>query len=102
LKYDYVLSNKILAQFHLFNAPNPVNAATKIYYELPSDGHVSLQVFDMTGKPVAVLVNSNMKAGNYSVNYNTSSLQSGIYNYRLTVSANNKVWVETKKFIVIK
>lgn len=101
-KYVYALSKKIPGGFRLFNAPNPVNVATNIYYELPSDGHVSLQVFDMTGKPVATLVNSNMNAGNYSVNFNTSSLNVGVYNYRLTFTAGNKVWVETKKFIVIK
>lgn len=100
--YDYALSNKISTRFHLFNAPNPVNAATNIYYELPSDGHVLLQVFDMMGNPVAVLVNSNMKAGNYKVNFNTPSLGNGIYNYQLTVTANNKVWVETKKLMVVR
>jgi hypothetical protein len=94
--------SKLLVRFHLFNAPNPVYAATKIYYELPSDGHVYLQVFDMMGRSVAVLVNSNMKAGNYNVNFNTSALPKGVYNYRLTFRSNNKFWVEAKQFIVIK
>ncbi|WP_207513702.1 SBBP repeat-containing protein [Longitalea luteola] len=95
-------SPKPSARFHLFNAPNPVNTTTNIYYALPSDGHVSLQVFDMMGRPVAVLVNGNMKAGNYNVNFNTSGLQKGVYNYRLTLKATDKVWVETKKLIVIE
>lgn len=99
---DQAWSKKPSARLHLFNAPNPVNATTKIYYELPSDGHVSLQVFDMMGRSVALLVNSNMKAGNYNVNFNTSSLSEGVYNYRLTFRANNKVWVEAKKIIVVK
>lgn len=101
-QYDYAWSKKISARLNLSNAPNPVNTATNIYYELPSDGHVSLQVFDMMGNAVAVLVSSNMKAGNYKVNFNASSLYKGVYNYRLTFTANNRVWIETKKLIIIK
>ncbi|MDQ3019516.1 MAG: hypothetical protein M3R36_02945 [Bacteroidota bacterium] len=39
------------------NYPNPFNPATKISYDLPVDGKVSLKIFDMTGREVATLVN---------------------------------------------
>ncbi|HMS34680.1 MAG TPA: T9SS type A sorting domain-containing protein [Ignavibacteria bacterium] len=80
------------------NYPNPFNPSTSINYDLPVDGKVSLKIFDMTGKEVASLVNEVQTAGYYSINYNASSLSSGVYFY--TISAGN--FVQTKKMMLVK
>lgn len=96
------LSNEVIigipAKFYLAqNYPNPFNPSTKISYDLPVDGKVSLKIFDMSGKEVAVLINEIQPAGYYSVDYN-SNLASGVYFYSL--SANN--FTATKKMLLVK
>ena len=65
------------------NYPNPFNPQTKIEYNLPMDGFVTLKVFDVLGREVASLVNENKKAGSYEVMFDGSSagggLASGVY-----------------------
>jgi len=80
------------------NYPNPFNPSTKINYDLPYDGIVSIKLFDMSGKEVAVLVNEAKTAGYYSVDFNASALTSGVYFY--SISANN--FSATRKMLLIK
>ena len=80
------------------NYPNPFNPSTKISFNIPENGLVSLKVYDMTGKEVADLVNSNMSKGSYSVDFNASKLSSGIYFY--TIKAGN--FSDTKKMMLVK
>jgi Secretion system C-terminal sorting domain len=61
------------------NYPNPFNPSTKIVFNLPADGIVTLRVFDIMGKEVATLVNENKKAGSYEVTLDGSRLTSGVY-----------------------
>ena len=69
------------------NYPNPFNPATQITYELPTASDVRLEVFDMTGRQVALLVNGNVAAGSHTVTFNAMNLSSGVYIYRLTVGS---------------
>jgi hypothetical protein len=82
------------------NYPNPFNPSTTIKYSVPNNTYVTLKVYDICGKEVAALVNSQKSTGNYSVIFNTNvyNLSSGIYFYKLT--AGNKVAI--KKLIFIK
>ena len=80
------------------NYPNPFNPTTKINFDLPVDGNVSLKIFDMSGKEVMTLVNENKPAGYYSVSFNGASLSSGIYFY--TIQSGD--FVSTKKMTLIK
>jgi len=61
------------------NYPNPFNPSTKIFYNLPLDGVVTLKVYDLMGKEVASLVNENKKAGSYEVTLEGNRLTSGVY-----------------------
>ena len=89
----------IPAKFDLSqNYPNPFNPSTTINFDLPTDGKVSVKLFDMSGKEVAVLVNEIKTAGYYSVNFNASSLSSGVYFYNIT--ADN--FTATKKMMLVK
>ena len=80
------------------NYPNPFNPSTKISWQLKNDGFITLKVYDQLGKEVATLVNEEKPAGSYEMEFNASSLASGVYYYR--ISAGN--FVDTKKMILMK
>ena len=80
------------------NYPNPFNPTTTIQYSILEASHVSLKVFDVLGKEVAVLVNQEQTAGIYTSNFDASNLTSGIYFY--TLKANN--FTATKKLMLVK
>jgi len=61
------------------NYPNPFNPTTKIVYNIPNDGLVTLTVYDILGNEVENLVNENQKAGSYEINFDGSKLASGVY-----------------------
>lgn len=80
------------------NYPNPFNPVTTISYTIPTEGMVSLKVYDLLGKEVATLVNQKQEAGRYAVHFNASHLSSGMYLYKLVMGAN----VQVKKLMVLK
>ena len=84
------------------NYPNPFNPSTKINYDLPTDGKVSIKLFDMSGKEVASLVNEVKTAGYHTVDFNASNLSSGVYFYRISVEANGNNFTATKKMMLVK
>jgi hypothetical protein len=93
------LGNEVPQKFLLEqNYPNPFNPVTNIKVNISSRGFVSLKVFDITGREAAILINEEMNAGVYNVDFNAGSLPSGVYFYRL--AANN--FSDTKKMILIK
>ncbi|MFW6347855.1 MAG: T9SS type A sorting domain-containing protein, partial [Cyclonatronaceae bacterium] len=65
------------------NYPNPFNPVTRIEYGLPEAGPVRLEVFNMLGQRVALLVNEEQAAGYYQTRFDASALGSGVYLYRL-------------------
>ena len=80
------------------NYPNPFNPATKIQFDIPKASFVKLTVFDMLGREIDQLVNTNLTPGTYEVTYNIKNSNSGIYFYRLETND----FSETKKMIVVK
>jgi hypothetical protein len=80
------------------NYPNPFNPSTKINYQIKQMDFVSLKVYDVLGNEVGTLVNENKVAGNYELNFDASSLSSGIYFYKLQAGS----FVETKKMILMR
>ena len=92
-------NNEVPASFELKqNYPNPFNPNTSISFNLPKESSVTLEVFDITGKNVATLVNETKAAGKYSYDFNASDLSSGIYFYKLTADG----FTSTKKMILSK
>jgi len=82
------------------NYPNPFNPTTVIGYELSAPSEVNLELFDVLGRKVAVLVNARQSAGAYSVNVNAAQygLTTGTYFYRLQAGGVS----ETKKMLLVK
>jgi hypothetical protein len=75
------------------NFPNPFNPTTTFTYDLRRSGNVRLQIFDLLGREVAVLVNGFMPASRHQVQFDASNLASGTYLYRL--QAADQVIVKT-------
>ncbi|MCK9211829.1 MAG: T9SS type A sorting domain-containing protein [Ignavibacteriaceae bacterium] len=93
------ISNVVPEAFELSqNYPNPFNPSTVISWQLAVGSNVTLKVYDVLGKEVATLVNNELQAGTYSVNFNASNLSSGIYFYALR--AGN--YAQTKKMILLR
>ncbi|MCS7210643.1 MAG: T9SS type A sorting domain-containing protein, partial [Chloroherpetonaceae bacterium] len=80
------------------NYPNPFNPTTTIEFSLRQDGRTVLEVFNVLGQRVAVLVDGELKAGTYRYVFNASGLSSGMYFYRLRSST----FVATKKMLLLR
>jgi len=84
------------------NYPNPFNPITTIRYQLPISSDVTLKVYDLLGREVAILVDDYKQAGSYEVEFNPASSintpASGIYFYQLKT----RNFIQTKKMMLIK
>lgn len=80
------------------NYPNPFNPTTVIKYALPNAEIVSIKVFDILGRKVAVLVDEFKHAGYYSTSFDASNFASGIYLYSIQAGS----FVNTKKMMLLR
>ena len=81
------------------NYPNPFNPSTKIEFSLPEDvNNVTLTIYNALGQRVAELINSKMEAGQYSYQWNASSVATGMYIYELRTDKFSSV----KKMLLLK
>lgn len=80
------------------NYPNPFNPSTIIHYEIPNGGVVTLKIYDELGREVKTLVNQYQSKGRYDIDFNASSLASGIYFYQLRADS----YLSTKKMLLLK
>jgi photosystem II stability/assembly factor-like uncharacterized protein len=84
------------------NYPNPFNPTTKINFNLPFDGKVTMTIFDIAGREIATLVNDIHEAGYYTVTFDAKGISSGAYFYRIVAEGGDQKFVMTKKMVVIK
>lgn len=80
------------------NYPNPFNPTTRIEFEMPVSGIVTLAVYDLLGRQVALLANENYSAGTHNIAFDASQLASGVYMYRLNVAGQTF----TRKMTLVK
>ncbi len=91
---------KLDMQFALLqNYPNPFNAETFFTYEIPSNCHVSLKIYNTLGEAVATVVDEYQTADTYRVHYDGKKLVTGIYYYTLTAGDYDS---QTRKMLIIK
>jgi hypothetical protein len=81
------------------NYPNPFNPVTNIKFSVKNSSFVTINIYDITGKVVAVPVNQNLKSGEYKLEFDASNLPSGIYLYSMSANGN---LISTKKMLVVK
>jgi hypothetical protein len=85
------------------NYPNPFNPSTTIDYNLPRQGHVTIEVFNTLGQRVQILVDGEQSAGSHSVIWNGANesgqaVATGVYFYRL--KTDNRV--KTRKMLLLR
>lgn len=80
------------------NYPNPFNPITTIKFDLPVDGLVQLEVYDILGRRIAILINENKVAGSYEHNLSATTLASGVYIYKLRAGD----FIQAKKMVLLK
>jgi len=92
-------------QYALFqNYPNSFNPSTTIEFTVPQREHVTLRLFDLLGREVAILVNEELHPGKYSVIFDAERLASGVYFYRLSAfsTSGGSSFIQTKRMVLIK
>ncbi|MBN2541455.1 T9SS type A sorting domain-containing protein [bacterium] len=85
------------------NYPNPFNANTQIAYSIADDSFVRLEIFDLLGKRVALLVNEIQSPGEYEVmwegkNFERRKVSAGVYLYRFSAGD----YMKTSKMLLLK
>lgn len=80
------------------NYPNPFNSSTIINFTLSEENNVVLELYNVIGEMIKVLVNGFISSGNHSVQLNAEELPSGTYYYVLRTPG----YTETKKMLLIR
>jgi putative intracellular protease/amidase len=80
------------------NYPNPFNPTTEIRFDLVKTQNVKLRIYNLMGQEVANLVNREMNAGSYSINFDASNLASGVYVYKIETN----LFTDSKKMVLVK
>lgn len=80
------------------NYPNPFNPATKIGFQIPNSGFITLKVYDLLGNEAAIILNEEKESGYYQVEFDASRFSSGVYFYKLTTDN----FSATRKMTIMK
>lgn len=81
------------------NYPNPFNPSTTIKFDIRTSGNISLKVFNVLGREVAVLLDENLRAGSYEQVFDAKDLPSGVYLYSLSVDGKQ---IGVKRMTLVK
>ncbi len=93
------ISTEVPAEFYLSqNYPNPFNPSTKISFGVSVSSDVKMNVYDLSGKEIAELVNERVQPGKYEVTFDASALASGTYFLRINAGS----YTESKKITLLK
>jgi hypothetical protein len=80
------------------NYPNPSNPKSKIDYEIPESGIVTIRLYNLLGQEVYKILNEPKEAGYYTVEFDGTSLASGVYFYRIEAGK----FTAIKKMVLLK
>ncbi len=97
--------NMTISRFRLAaNHPNPFNPTTHISYALPEASIVTLEVFDVSGRKVSVLVKKSQEQGWHYATFDGGTLPSGIYVYRISATGmeSGKGFTQAKRMLLVK
>ncbi|MEL7833495.1 S8/S53 family peptidase [Fodinibius sp. Rm-B-1B1-1] len=90
-------SEEIPQQTELFqNYPNPFNEKTEVRFNLSQDSHIRITIFDVLGRKVRQLANTNFKAGEHYLPFDAPNLSSGVYFIQLETDQGSQTIPITK------
>ena len=96
---DAIIDESQLYTFTLSqNSPNPFNPLTSIPFTLPKESRVTLIIYNIAGKKIAMLIDGTLGAGSHSVDWDASNVASGVYFYLMKAGG----FVETRKMMLVK
>lgn len=84
------------------NYPNPSNPKSKIDYQIPFNGKVTLKIYDILGREVVSLIDEVKEAGYYTAEFDGTNLASGVYFYRIIAEGEGKNFNKTLKMVLVK
>jgi len=84
------------------NYPNPFNPSTTIEYTVPEAGHVKMEVFNIQGQRIKILIDEKKSAGHHAFHWDAADFGSDVYFFKIQVESFNDVYSDVKKFVVIK
>jgi photosystem II stability/assembly factor-like uncharacterized protein len=84
------------------NYPNPFNPNTKIDYEIPVNGKVTIKIYNVLGMEIINLVDEIKNAGYYTAEFDGTKIASGVYFYRISVSGENRSYNKILKMTLVK
>ena len=96
------ISGIVPSAFRLYdNFPNPFNPVTTINFDIPQgteNANTKLIIYDLTGRVISELINSELRPGKYSIKWDASAYASGVYFYRIQSGK----FTDIKKMVVVK
>ena len=96
---EILITSDLPEVFTLYqNYPNPFNPTTTIKYTIPQNDRVVIKIYNTAGQEISTLLNETQNAGTYSVQFDASTLPSGVYFYNMQSGS----FSETKKMVVLK
>jgi len=104
---DYLMS-QIPKDYSLKqNYPNPFNPITNILYGIPKQSHVIIKMYDLLGREIVTLINQDQEPKYYNIQWDAkdksgNNVSSGLYLYRIVASSGDKVFVKTKKLLLLR
>jgi type IX secretion system substrate protein len=101
------ISNEVPNSFKLSqNYPNPFNPSTKIKFDIKGKDFVKISVYDISGRLVETLVNENLAAGTYEIEWNAANYSSGVYFYKMISGdpslSSGQGFTDSKKMLMVK
>ncbi len=96
--------NTIPSGFYLYqNYPNPFNPSTTIKFDITEQALVQLTIYNLLGQKINELVNEELSASSYTVNFDADNLSTGIYIYQIKAFSKDKVLFSSSgEMILIK
>ena len=94
---EFVPAEFVLEQ----NYPNPFNPSTTIKFNLTENSYVTLNIFNVLGEEIAILINNDLSEGRYEVNFDALNFNSGVYFYRLTAYGYSGIKLTSVKKMIL-
>ncbi len=103
----FPISSEVPKVFSLSqNYPNPFNPETKIKFSLPKSAFTKINIYDVLGREVGLIVNQQLNAGEYEVSWNANNYPSGIYFYKIQAddpgTKSGTSFTQTKRMVLVK